>query len=150
MEDKFRIFNIQKFSTEDGPGIRTNVFFKGCPLHCPWCSNPESQAYKIQMTWDKDKCINCRACEKIGMTFIEDRDNPFANKDGFLPKDMYFSSEKKAKEAISLCPSVALSYEGYDMEIDDIMEKVMDDYAFYEESGGGLTISGGEVLSQVS
>ena len=62
MESKGCVFNIQKFSTNDGPGIRTTVFLKGCPLHCGWCSNPESQAQKPQILWDLSKCVRCQQC----------------------------------------------------------------------------------------
>ena len=61
-EKKALLFNIQKFSLHDGPGIRTTVFFKGCPLRCQWCSNPESQSGKVQVTWDAAKCIGCGKC----------------------------------------------------------------------------------------
>src|SRR5699024_1333892 len=108
------IFNIQKFSIHDGPGIRTTVFFKGCPLKCPWCSNPESQSAKILMTWDGSKCINCRKCQSLGMDFMEDRENPFANSEGFTPKDMYFDSKDQAIELANICPTGAIGYEGED------------------------------------
>lgn len=94
-----RLFNLQKFSIHDGPGIRTTVFFKGCPLRCPWCSNPESQSFEIEEFWDKNK-------------------------------------NEKSKE-------------GYDIEVDDIVEEVLKDKDFYDESSGGVTLSGGEVLSQL-
>lgn len=149
MTDKLRIFNIQKFSIQDGPGIRTTVFFKGCPLHCPWCSNPESQSPKIQMTWDGSKCINCRSCETLGMKFLENKNSLFVNREGYLPKDMYFSSKKDILALIETCPTGAISFEGEDMDIDKVMEKIKDDIDFYEESSGGVTLSGGEVLSQV-
>ena len=61
---KGNIFNIQKFSIHDGPGIRTTVFLKGCPLRCLWCANPESQDYNIQLLYDADKCIHCQSCVK--------------------------------------------------------------------------------------
>ena len=72
---KGMVFNIQKFSVNDGPGIRTVVFFKGCPLHCAWCANPESQYSGIQMLWDMKKCIRCRhcieTCPKKAISFFE-------------------------------------------------------------------------------
>ncbi|MGO3780442.1 MAG: glycyl-radical enzyme activating protein [Enterococcus viikkiensis] len=100
MIDQACIFNIQKFSIHDGPGIRTVVFFKGCPLRCYWCSNPESQAGKPEKMWD---------------------------------------AQKKA-------PTMVGEYK----TIDEIIEEVMKDDVFYEESGGGVTLSGGEVLYQAA
>lgn len=150
MTEKPRVFNIQKFSIHDGPGIRTTVFFKGCPLRCPWCSNPESQSMKIQMTWDSEKCINCRKCEKAGVVFRKDKNKPYKNKEGFYPEDLYFSSKEEDEELVKICPSSAISYEGEDMDLEEIMEKIIDDVDFYEESKGGVTLSGGEVLSQVN
>lgn len=149
MSQSLRIFNIQKFSIHDGPGIRTTVFFKGCPLKCPWCSNPESQSAKILMTWYGSKCINCRKCQSLGVDFMEDRENPFANSEGFIPKDMYFDSKDQAIELAKICPTGAIGYEGEDVDLSYVMEKIMDDVDFYEESGGGVTLSGGEVLSQL-
>lgn len=149
MTDKLRIFNIQKFSLEDGPGIRTTVFFKGCPLHCPRCSNPESQNFELEMTWDNKKCINCRACQEYGVDFEESLTSPIANEEGFFAKSKFFRTKKEAEITANICPKKAISYEGEDMDLDQIMEKIMDDIDFYEESGGGVTLSGGEVLGQV-
>lgn len=148
MQQKAKIFNIQKFSIHDGPGIRTTVFFKSCPMKCPWCSNPESQSYQIQMTWDNTKCINCRKCEGFGVEFLKDKKKELVNKEGFYPKEFYFSTKEEAEKCIKICPTSAISYEGYDLTLEEIMEKIMDDLDFYEESGGGVTLSGGEVLMQ--
>ena len=149
MKDRARIFNIQKFSIHDGPGIRTTVFFKGCPLRCPWCSNPESQSPVIQLTWDHKKCINCRKCEQVGMTFSKSNDKPHRNQAGYY-MNLKELSEEEAKEIMSICPTGAIGYEGRDESLDEIMETVLEDVDFYEESGGGVTLSGGEVLTQVN
>lgn len=147
MEDKVRIFNIQKFSIHDGPGIRTTVFFKGCPLHCPWCSNPESQSSQVQLTWDADKCINCRRCEQEGLHFSDKKDKPHLNDKGYY-LELIKCSEKEAKRYSKICPTGAIEYEGKDRSYDKIMKAILQDKSFYDESGGGMTISGGEALVQ--
>lgn len=140
MSNNGLIFNIQHFSIHDGPGIRTTVFLKGCPLKCPWCSNPESQSNKIQITWDSDKCVRCKKCIS---TCTE---NAIEYKD-----DKILIDEKKCSISLNCvknCPESALAYEGEYKTVDEIIENVLKDRDFYEESGGGLTLSGGEVLQQ--
>ncbi|MBU3088293.1 glycyl-radical enzyme activating protein [Clostridium gasigenes] len=134
------VFNIQKYSIHDGPGIRTVVFFKGCPLSCLWCSNPESQDPKIQIVCDKTKCVQCLHCIDV------------------CPKKAIFLSnnpiEIDSKKCISCftcknsCPNNALSVEGEFLTLSEIMKEIMKDEMFYEESNGGVTLSGGEVLMQ--
>lgn len=130
------VFNIQKFSTHDGPGIRTVVFLKGCPMRCLWCSNPESQTMSASIFWDERKCIGCRMCQKAcahsilpGMQGVE--------KNCTLCGD-----------CVRACPAQALEYMGEEKTAAMVMEAVNKDKAFYEESGGGVTISGGEPLLQ--
>lgn len=142
--EKGIIFNIQRFSIHDGPGIRTVVFLKGCPLHCPWCSNPESQNNNIQITWDKNKCINCEKCIDICPT------KSLSNiiKDG---NKIISVNEKTCVGCLKCkneCLQSAISYEGEFKDVDEIINEVMKDDVFYDESGGGVTISGGEVLQQ--
>lgn len=133
-----RIFNIQKFSLHDGPGIRSVVFFKGCPLHCPWCSNPESQSSKIQVLWDAKTCTRCLTCvHKNKAQNITFETNRIAVKE-YDPSEDYET----------LCPTHSLQVEGEDMAIEDIVAEVIKDLPFYEESGGGVTLSGGETLQQ--
>ncbi len=135
------IFNIQKFSIHDGPGIRTVVFFKGCPLSCIWCSNPESQKEYRQLLWDKAKCLHCLTCEKSCPV----------NNIHFASDGSFNYTAKLCKNCtvcIENCPADALSYAGKSETIDKIMQEVMKDKDFYEESGGGITLSGGEVLLQ--
>lgn len=148
MSKQVRVFNIQKFSIHDGPGIRTTVFFKGCPLRCPWCANPESQSPEIQLTWDHKKCINCRRCESVGMTFGDSYYYPHKNLAGYYMKLKTVDSVEEAKKIMAVCPTGAINYEGKDMTLDEIMEAILDDKDFYDESGGGVTLSGGEVLMQ--
>lgn len=145
---KARIFNIQKFSLHDGPGIRTVVFFKGCPLKCPWCSNPESQKYDIELVWDSQKCSGCKKCtSNENVEFINDRKKPYRNLIGEYMKLKTITYEEGEKIR-KLCPNGAVSYEGYDILVDEIYDEVIKDLPFYEESGGGVTLSGGEVLLQ--
>ena len=134
------IFNIQKFSLHDGPGIRTVVFFKGCPLSCKWCANPESQEAVYQILWDKDKCCGCKscvsACPEQAVSYKEGR--PCINT----------VLCRSCMACISRCPQQALKAEGEAKTVEEILEICLQDEAFYEESGGGITLSGGEVLMQ--
>lgn len=140
------IFNIQKFSINDGPGIRTVVFFKGCPLRCTWCANPESQESGLQILWDEKKCLHCNTCVKSCPTLA------VKNLDGKI-----FVDHKKCSDAgvcfergicIEKCPAHALKPEGERKTVSEILEVVMQDLPFYEESGGGVTLSGGEATMQ--
>ncbi|MBR1805016.1 MAG: glycyl-radical enzyme activating protein, partial [Selenomonadaceae bacterium] len=140
------IFNIQKFSINDGPGIRTVVFFKGCPLKCTWCANPESQEPRLQILWDAKKCLHCETCVRSCPT------QAVTAVDGKISVD-----HKKCSGAgvcsergicIEKCPAHALKPEGQRKTVDEILNVVMQDLPFYEESGGGVTLSGGEATMQ--
>ena len=134
------IFNIQKFSINDGPGIRTVVFFKGCPLHCKWCANPESQLAKIQILWDKKKCLHCHHCLEIWL-----------QKAISVKNDNIFIDTNKCtlcKQCINTCPQKALTSEGEIKTVQQVLDIVLQDEVFYEESDGGITLSGGEFLMQ--
>lgn len=134
------VFNIQKFSIHDGPGIRTTVFLKGCPLHCLWCSNPESQLEKVQILYDQQKCSHCLTCVKTcPQAAIE-------NKDRHIHID--FNKCVGCLQCIHNCPYQALSHEGEYKEVEEVVRVCLQDQDFYEESGGGVTISGGEGLGQ--
>ena len=134
------IFNIQKFSVNDGPGIRTTVFLKGCPLRCKWCANPESQLIQTQVLWDQKKCINCHhcieTCPKNAMKIID--------------KSVKINHSQciGCKKCVYECPRNALSAQGEQKSVEEVLKIVLQDQAFYEESGGGLTLSGGELLLQ--
>ncbi len=136
---KGTIFNIQKFSLHDGPGIRTTVFLKGCPLKCTWCSNPESQFERVQILYDKSKCTNCNICINSCLFSA-------------ISSDHNIDNEKctGCLQCVKQCPNNALSHEGELKEISEIMQVVMQDIDFYIESDGGVTLSGGEVCSQPS
>lgn len=140
MKDKGLIFNIQKFSVNDGPGIRTVIFFKGCPLRCKWCSNPESQSFKKQLFHDNKRCIKClrciKSCPKNAILF---KDNNI-----IINHDLCDACER----CIKVCENRALNVEGNYNTVDEVMNVVMQDIDFYLESGGGITLSGGELLWQ--
>ena len=133
-----RIFNIQKFSVNDGPGIRTTVFLKGCPLRCRWCANPESQLTSAQLLWDGAKCCHCRTCVRTcgnaAITYEEGNIRLHAGKC------------RHCQACIDTCPTGALTSEGRMASSDEVLEECLKDLPFYEESGGGVTLSGGEAL----
>lgn len=136
---KGNIFNIQRFSTSDGPGIRTVVFLKGCPLNCAWCHNPESKNQKIEILYNQELCIGCGKCIKV----CKNDCHSFGERLIFN-RTLCLS----CNECASVCPSKALEVCGKETTVSDVIEIVKRDIPFYEESGGGLTISGGEPLMQ--
>ena len=145
------IFNIQKFSVHDGPGIRTAVFVKGCPLRCKWCSNPESQSRRIQILWDEKKCLHCQTCV---MSCPEDAVDYIAGKTTWdaaakAGGRILISHTRCSGCGICVrgCPGHALSAEGKQMTVEEVLAICLQDLPFYEESGGGVTLSGGEILS---
>lgn len=134
------VFNIQKFSVNDGPGIRTVVFLKGCPLRCRWCANPESQLTKVQVLWDCKKCIGCHHCMET-----------CPKKAISLKEDAIIIDHKQCngcRKCVEECPGHALKTEGETKTVQEVIDVVMQDLPFYEESGGGMTLSGGEMLTQ--
>ncbi|MBQ9779449.1 MAG: glycyl-radical enzyme activating protein [Clostridia bacterium] len=134
------IFNIQRFSLFDGPGVRTVVFFKGCPLRCMWCHNPEGLSSARQIMYNPERCIGCGAC-------IEACDfDCHAIKDGIHTYDRHHCIS--CGKCAEVCYSRALTTVGQVVTVDEIMETVLKDKAVYLESGGGLTLSGGEPLLQ--
>lgn len=134
------VFNIQKFSVNDGPGIRTVVFLKGCPLHCTWCSNPESQSFRIQVLWDSSRCIGCHHC--IGACPVQAVNS--------LDGRIYIDHAKciSCGKCVRECPARALKNEGETKTVQEVLDVCLQDLPFYEESGGGVTLSGGEMLGQ--
>lgn len=139
--NKALIFNIQKFSVHDGPGIRTTVFFKGCPLRCLWCHNPESQNTKKEMLYDRDKCVLCGTCEKVCPKKAIKIEN------GVLTTDM--NKCDFCGECVINCMYGAREIVGKEYTVDEVVKAVLRDKVFYEESGGGVTVSGGEPLLQI-
>lgn len=132
--------NIQHYSIHDGPGIRSSLFLKGCPLQCAWCHNPESQAFHIQTTWQEEKCLACgdclAACPAQALTLTPD---------GIVRDTDRCSNCGACAEA---CPTLAWERHGYWREAEEVVAELLKDLPFYESSGGGVTISGGEPLSQ--
>lgn len=133
-------FNIQKFSIHDGPGIRTTVFLKGCPLRCQWCSNPESQLEDIQILYDQSKCVHCLNCIK------QCKKNAISYSNNKIQID--FHKCVGCLQCVHSCMQNALSHEGEYKDVQEIVNICLQDIDFYEESQGGVTISGGEGMSQ--
>lgn len=148
------IFDIQGFSVQDGPGIRTTVFFKGCPLHCPWCHSPESQAFYPQLSFMnqkcagtahcKDRCIN--ACPKNAISYGKLRQNAKGEEIQLITVDRDLCDN--CGKCADKCIVEALFMSGKEYTVDEVLDIVMRDVSFYKESGGGVTISGGECMSQ--
>ncbi len=135
-----KIFNIQKFSINDGPGIRTTVFLKGCPLDCIWCHNPESKSRNPQILYNESKCIGCKACEAV----CPEKCHGFSDNTHLFNREKCISCGKCA----DVCASNALELCGYEISADEVISKVMQDKTFYDNSGGGMTLSGGEPMAQ--
>lgn len=141
MEPKGVVFNIQKFSIHDGPGVRTTVFLKGCPLRCKWCANPESQLSKVQILYDDRKCVHCRTCvHTCPQGAIRAGGNDRIHID--------FHKCRGCLKCVGACPGRALSNEGEYKTAGEVFKVCMQDVDFYEESHGGVTISGGEGMCQ--
>ena len=134
------IFDIQKFSIHDGPGIRTTVFMKGCSLNCKWCSNPESiNPYPEIMTYDI-RCIGCGKCKEacpVGAINFSEKGREI----DWVKCDLCL-------QCAIVCPSKAIERTGIYMTVDEVLKKVEQDRIFYQNSGGGMTVSGGEALGQ--
>jgi len=135
------VFDIQRYSLQDGPGLRTIVFFKGCPLRCAWCSNPESQRPKPQLFYDGDRCTLCLTCVPVCPTGALTSVGP-----GSLSYDLTLCTQCGA--CVSVCPNSARSITGREMSVDEVLAVVLRDAPFYRRSGGGVTLSGGEPTSQ--
>ncbi len=138
------VFNIQKFSLHDGPGIRTLCFLKGCPLACIWCSNPEGQSCSTELVYSRDRCIGTDACDCC-ITACERR-AILRTEDGKVKIDRDACDVCGCCAAV--CPPKAIEVSGQWLGVDDVIRIVEEDDAFYTRSGGGLTISGGEPLAQ--
>lgn len=134
------IFDIQRFALHDGPGIRTVVFLKGCPLKCKWCSNPESIKPDPQLSYSKTKCKDIENCVSACS------ENVFPNH-FWMPKVKYNRCNACGK-CVDVCPTGALKIYGYYIKAEGVIQQVLRDKAYYDKSEGGLTLSGGEPLLQ--
>ena len=133
------IFNIQRFSTHDGAGIRTLIFFKGCPLHCEWCCNPESQSFDYSILFDRRKCKSFGDCLAAGISGIT------ASEKGI---EIIRSEISNAILLKNTCLSRAIQVSGEEKTAKELLAELEKDLPFYKHSGGGVTLSGGEPLSQ--
>lgn len=135
------ITEIHRLSTHDGPGLRTTVFFKGCSLHCQWCQNPETIDSLPHLEWDSSKCLGCSKCmESCPDKLVEIAQTGLNwNKDECI----------RCGSCTNACPSKALSMVGKKTSTDELMKEIKKDSLFFHNSGGGVTISGGEPLLQI-
>ncbi len=131
------VYNIQRMSTEDGPGVRTTVFLKGCPLRCSWCSNPESQKRQPQIMAFSQRCVACGACDAVC------KHNAIAHLEGDK-RGIYAAKCQNCQECAVVCKPEARTISGAQMDVDDVMRVIAKDDLFYHNSGGGVTIGGGE------
>lgn len=136
------IFNKQKYNMYDGPGVRTIVFFKGCPLRCKWCSNPESLERGYSIMFKEDLCVNCGRCVEVCPVGIHKMENGIHK----IDRSIACTGCRKCEQ---VCLSKALSIVGKRETISEIADYVEEDRMFYETSGGGVTLSGGEATAQV-
>ena len=133
------LFNIQRYSIHDGPGIRTIPFFKGCPLSCKWCSNPESQRLKPELMFNSLRCVHCGKCEVV----CPHQALSFANR--------YFIDRDKCHqcgECVAACPTQALEMKGTRMSVAQVVDELKKEENLFRRAGGGVTLSGGEPLAQ--
>lgn len=137
-----QVFNIMKYAVHDGPGIRTTVFLKGCPLNCWWCHNPESQELKQQLTFFPNRCIGCMDCISAC------KENAITAVNGTVVTDL--NKCKNNGDCTLVCFAEAREMAGKSMSVDEVVKEVLKDKVFYDESGGGVTFSGGEPLMQSS
>ncbi len=133
------VFNVQRGSFHDGPGIRTTVFLKGCPLRCPWCHNPEGITPAPEVLVSDSRCLGCRSCEAA-----------CPRPDGPLPAGSALGQDVclACRACVEACPSTAREVAGRPMSVAEVVAEILRDRAVYEESGGGVTFSGGEPLAQ--
>lgn len=142
------IFDIQRWSLHDGPGIRTNVFFKGCPLSCKWCSNPESQDKCRELAFFKDKCIGCMSCVKNCPHDAIRQEEMGRIIDYSKCRKKCYNGRDKIFPCTEECYSEALEIMGKKTSVPEIIDEVMRDWELYQKSGGGITVTGGEPLAQ--
>lgn len=135
------VFDIQRFAQRDGPGIRTVVYLKGCPLHCIWCLNPEARRSEPELAYLLYRCIACGVCARVCPNHAVEL---IAGHPHILRKDCVICGN-----CVDACVSSALSLTGAQMSVDQVMVEVRKDRLYYDRSGGGLTVSGGEPTHQM-
>lgn len=134
------VFNIQRFCIDDGPGIRTLVFMKGCPLNCIWCHNPESKKMSREIFYLAEKCVGCKMCETVCPADC----HKFENNIHFFDRRNCTACSK----CVTACMNGALETVGYEVTPENVMKEILKDKAYYENSNGGMTLSGGEPMYQ--
>lgn len=137
---KGTVFNIQKMSVHDGPGIRTTVFFKGCPLNCLWCSNPESQCVEKEIACFQARCVKCGYCAQVCPKDLIEKKPPFEITDR--------SQCDLCEICVKECCTNAKKIIGEEYTAEELVREILKDKSFYDSSGGGVTFSGGEPLMQ--
>lgn len=142
IERKAFIFNVQKYNIYDGPGVRTLVFFKGCPLRCKWCANPEGLERKYQVMFKRNSCLDCGACVPVCPVGIHTMTKDFKH---VLDRSIDCLGCRKCED---ICTQSALSIVGQVKTVSELMDIIEEDRMFYEMSGGGVTLGGGEVTAQ--
>lgn len=130
------IYSIQRYCIHDGNGIRTTVFFKGCQLHCPWCANPESQEPSVQIGYLEHKCSDCGKCEQV------------CPKHAIQNHRIDHQLCDCCGRCVYYCPQEALQIYGEEYSVEQLVQELLRDRIFYEQSGGGVTFSGGEATFQ--
>ena len=150
------VFDISHYMLEDGPGIRTNVFFKGCPLRCKWCSNVYGLCKNIELSFDKEKCFGCmaciKACPKDAVEFDDESKKSLTDFEKCHEINLSLEDEAECKgcnfECVKACPNGARKKIGFKISSDKVFKEIEKDRAFYRRSEGGVTLSGGEILMQ--
>lgn len=142
-EIKANVFNIQHYSLHDGPGIRTVIFFKGCPLRCRWCCNPESQKFRSEISFQVEKCLGADACGYCQEVCTES-----AIDAGGACVSVDFAKCTGCQKYSKVCPARALKAEGTWYGTEELLDIAEKDQIFYHRNNGGITLSGGEVLGQ--
>jgi pyruvate formate lyase activating enzyme len=140
MDKKALISDIKRFAVHDGDGVRTTVFFKGCPLKCVWCHNPEGISFKSEVAYYSHKCIGCMECVEVCPTGA----HKASDKGHIFDRNLCIGCSKCAEN----CLGNALQFYGKEVTVEELLPKLLEDKDFYQTGGGGVTLSGGECLSR--